>query len=391
MSVPKKEAKRVLAEEAVNESARALAYILRGAKGPEARSARLSSPAGANRVDYFRGKDLYRVFHKMPEVLDEFAPKITGVPTAEDPTDADRVAQVTAIGQEMLRRGFFVRAERVYKEPRPGRSRRPRFPRFLQLVPRAAQQFTDDGEGFYSWTYEQPMTWTSVIVSFLVAFAVILMCLFPLSPVWFKKCILYLSMGFLIFLFLIFAVRAVVFTAVWVIFGRQFWILPNISSDEIPIDQIFSPLWCFDDVDREGKVVGRVPLHKRLFAAGGVGAVLAALYHIAPERGSAIKTIHKAHGSILDLFDLYDTPKGLAGGNATDANATDTNATHANATIEAAAEAASAGAEGAEGAEDAEGIGSDLGAEGTEDGEDVAPPAPPPPYAGDDGEPKTEL
>ena len=134
MSVPKKEAKRVLAEEAVNESARALAYILRGAKGPEARSARLSSPAGANRVDYFRGKDLYRVFHKMPEVLDEFAPKITGVPTAEDPTDADRVAQVTAIGQEMLRRGFFVRAERVYKEPRPGRSRRPRFPRFLQLV-----------------------------------------------------------------------------------------------------------------------------------------------------------------------------------------------------------------------------------------------------------------
>ena len=73
MSAPKKEAKRVLAEEAVNESARALAYILRGAKGPEARSARLSSPAGANRVDYFRGKDLYRVFHKMPEVLDEFA------------------------------------------------------------------------------------------------------------------------------------------------------------------------------------------------------------------------------------------------------------------------------------------------------------------------------
>ena len=262
-------------------------------------------------MDYFRGKDLYRVFHKMPEVLDEFAPKITGVPTPEDPTDADRVAQVTAIGQEMLRRGFFVRAERVYKEPRPGRSRRPRFPRFLQLVPRAAQQFTDDGEGFYSWTYEQPMTWTSVILSFLVAFASS-SCASSRSP----------PSGS----------RSASSTSAWVSSSSSSSSSPYEPSSSPPSGSSSadssgssptsartrfpstrsSPLWCFDDVDREGKVVGRVPLHKRLFAAGGVGAVLAALYHIAPERGSAIKTIHKAHGSILDLFDLYDTPKGLA-------------------------------------------------------------------------------
>ena len=310
-------------------------------------------------MDYFRGKDLYRVFHKMPEVLDEFAPKITGVPTAEDPTDADRVAQVTAIGQEITS-PRLLRARRARVQGAPPRSFSP--PAFPALPParpcRAAQQFTDDGEGFYSWTYEQPMTWTSVIVSCLVAFAVILMCLFPLSPVWFKKCILYLSMGFLIFLFLIFAVRAVVFTAVWVIFGRQFWILPNISSDEIPIDQIFSPLWCFDDVDREGKVVGRVPLHKRLFAAGGVGAVLAALYHIAPERGSAIK-ISTRRTVPSSISSTFTTPPRGSRAETRDGRQRDGHQRHTRERHDRGGGGGGIGGASAEGAEGAEGIGSD--------------------------------
>ena len=41
----------------------------------------------------------------------------------------------------------------------------------------------------------------------------------------------------------------------------------------------------------------------------GVAAFLFALYWVAPEKGSAIKSINKANKGILDLFDLYDTPK----------------------------------------------------------------------------------
>ena len=61
---------------------RALAYILRGSKGPETRSARLED----NRVDYFRGKDLFRLLRAQPDLIDEYAPQLTGVPTPTAPT-----------------------------------------------------------------------------------------------------------------------------------------------------------------------------------------------------------------------------------------------------------------------------------------------------------------
>jgi len=389
MSAAKMESKKASKEanDAANDPARALAYVLRGNKGPEARSARLED----SRVDYFRGKDLYRALKARPEIIDEYAPKLTGVPTPTAPTEKDRAKQITAMGQELLKRGYFVKCDRVYKTARPGRTKRVKFPKFLHQVPRAAQTFTEDGEGFYSWTYDQPMSWTFVIISFLVAFMVILMCLFPLSPIWFKKLILYFCLAILGLFFVVGVVRVFVFAVVWIVFGRHFWVLPNITSDEIPIDEVFSPMWAFDDLDAGGNVVGKIPALNRLAAAGSAAAVLAALYAIAPEKGSAIKSINRAHGSILDLFDLYDTPKGLAGAAA--------NATAAGNETDAAGgapagnqtETAAAGGEAATAAGAADGRDIDP----LED--DVAPPAPPPPYGGPedggaaDAETKAEL
>lgn len=255
---------------------RALAYILRGSKGPETRSARLED----NRVDYFRGKDLFRLLRAQPDLIDEHAPLLTGVPTPTAPTAKEREAQITAIGQYLLQKGYFVRCDRVHKTPRPGRTKRVKFPKFLETVPRNQQQFTNDGEGFYSWTYDQPMSWTFVILSVAVAFLVILMCLFPLAPIWFKKVILYTCLAILGLFFVIFVVRVIVFAVVWIIAGRQFWILPNITSDEIPIDEVFSPMWAFDDLDAAGDVVGKIPLFSRLGAAGVAGALLVALYYV---------------------------------------------------------------------------------------------------------------
>ena len=50
----------------------------------------------------------------------------------------------------------------------------------------------------------------------------------------------------------------------------------------------------------------------RRAARGALTAVLVGLYKIAPENTKAIN-IHKAHDSILDLFDLNDVPKGITG------------------------------------------------------------------------------
>lgn len=266
---------------------RALAYILRGSKGPETRSARLED----NRVDYFRGKDLFRLLRAQPDLIDEHAPLLAGVPTPAAPTPKDREAQITAIGQYLLQKGYFVRCDRVHKTPRPGRTKRVKFPKFLETVPRNQQQFTSDGEGFYSWTYDQPMSWTFVILSVAVAFLVILMCLFPLAPIWFKKVILYTCLAILGLFFVIFVVRVVVFAVVWIVAGRQFWVLPNITSDEIPIDEVFSPMWAFDDLNAEGEVVGKIPLLSRLGAAGVAGALLVALYYVVGPGDASIRPL----------------------------------------------------------------------------------------------------
>ena len=50
--------------------------------------------------------------------------------------------------------------------------------------------------------------------------------------------------------------------------GRHFWILPNIASDEIPINEVFSPMWMFDDLDASGNVVGKIGIVQRILGTG---------------------------------------------------------------------------------------------------------------------------
>ena len=304
-----KDKKRGDKQDPLHDPVRAIAYHLRGSKGPESRNARLDDYL---RIDYFRGKDLFRLLRKHPGLLDEYAPSITGKPTPANPGIKERDVQITEIGERLMRDGYFVRVDRVYEEPRPGRTRRVKFPKFMKTLPRQMQKFTDDGEGFYGWRYDRPMSWTAILLSCLAAFAIVLMCLFPLAPIWMKKMVLYTCLSILGLFFVVFVVRTVVFAVVWLLTGRHFWILPNITSDEIPIDEVFSPMWEFDDLDASGNVVGRIGAVKRLGLAGALAAVLVGLYKIAPENTKAIN-IHKAHDSILDLFDLNDVPKGITG------------------------------------------------------------------------------
>lgn len=294
-----------------------LAFLLRARDGPECRSARL----GDNRVDFIRGKDFFRTLLGRKDVLDEHAPVDAKEREAME-ADGERAmrmneARVRHLGQALLQRGHLIRCEREITRARKGRVKLVKFPHYL--VRTRDQTFVEDA--FYAWTYTPPMSWTGVLMSGLFALFVVAMCLFPLAPIWFKKLILYVCLAILGTFAVTFAVRFVVWLAVWIVTGEHFWILPNLTDDEIPINEIFKPLFAFD---KRAKKIG--PL-QRFGALAIGGAVAYGLYTFAPETGGAVANLNRAHDSILDLFNLKDGPKSLGAG---DANAT--NAT-ANATV----------------------------------------------------------
>jgi translocation protein SEC62 len=291
-----------------------LAFALRGREGPESRSARL----GDNRVDFIRGKDFYATLRTRKDLLDELVP-IDGKERSACEADAEREKRVTdariqRCGQALLQRGYLIRCERVFKDPRKGRVKLVKFPHYLQRT--RDQTFTEDA--FYAWTYTPPMSWTSIFVSALFAFGVVAMCLFPLAPIWFKKVILYVCLSILGTFAVVFSVRAIVFVLVWIVTGEHFWILPNLTDDEIPINELFTPPWGFDP---HAKKIG---LLQRFVGLSIGSAVVYGLYSVAPETGGAVANLNRAHDSILDLFNLKDGPKSLGGAmNATSSNATD--------------------------------------------------------------------
>ena len=297
-----------------------LAYVLRGRDGPETRSARL----GDNRFDFFRGKDFYRVLRERVDVLDEYC-AVDERQRREMEADAAKRDEVNAMrikhcGACLLQRGYIVRCEREIKHARSGRVKLVKFPHYLMRT--RDQTFVEDA--FYAWTYEMPMSWKSVVLSGLFAVLVVAMCLFPLAPIWFKKLILYVCVGILVTFAVLFTVRLVVFVAVWIFTGEHFWLLPNLTDDTVPINEIFSPMWAFDV---EAKKIG---LAQRFVSLTVGGALVYGLYSYAPETGGAVANLNRAHDSILDLFNLKDGPKSLGGG----ANATANATMEANATVE---------------------------------------------------------
>ena len=291
-----------------------LAYALRSAKtGPEARSARV----GDSRLDFFRGKDFITAMKAMPEMIDMHSVVNASerAACANDPSRAEKLlnARIAHVGGLLLHRGYVVKCERVFKDPRKGRKKLVKFPHYLQQS--RDQTFTEDG--FYAWMYTPPMSWSSVAVSGAFAVGVVLMCLFPLAPIWFKKVILYVCLAILGTFGVVFSVRLVVFAMVWIALGEHFWILPNLTDDEIPINELFSPPWGFD---RGAKKIGML---QRLMALSVGGAAVYAFYRFAPETGGARVLTHTAHDAILDLFNLKGGPKQLGGAvNTTNATAT---------------------------------------------------------------------
>jgi translocation protein SEC62 len=78
----------------------------------------------------------------------------------------------------------------------------------------------------------------------LIAFAVLLIVLFPIWPVSVKLVIWYISFYLLVFLISLVIVRAIVWTIFFII-GLDFWIFPNLLEDTYYVLDTFRPLYSF--------------------------------------------------------------------------------------------------------------------------------------------------
>lgn len=89
----------------------------------------------------------------------------------------------------------------------------------------------------YVWDYVESRTKLIVLLTGLIALS-IGVCLFPVWPLWLKRGVHYLLVALLTVMVIFLALRALIFGVVW-FFGYEFWILPNVLSED---EELFKPM-----------------------------------------------------------------------------------------------------------------------------------------------------
>jgi len=210
---------------------------LLGKKGIKSKSA---SEIGKKKVDYFRGKD-FKKFATTNDVLlqKKCSAALKAVLDGKTPTtdkDVDR------LGMELIQKNFCYKA--AYKPvnaPKEGEVLKPKkWPDRLQRT--ANQQF--DAEGFYVILYEGNAGWQHFLLACIIA-GVLLVCMWPVWPIWAKIGIWYLSVIFLSLYFGILILRMIIYTLFWVV-GFDFWIFPNLNDETVGFLDSFKPCYSWE-------------------------------------------------------------------------------------------------------------------------------------------------
>lgn len=123
------------------------------------------------------------------------------------------------------------------KDPKHENEAKLKYPK--HLVPSRTQQFTE--KGFYSWDVPKPRGKLAFFLFIGVLIAIAFM-LFNLWPLWLKIGIWYFSFYTLMFLLGLILVRLFIWLFLFH-FGLDFWIFPNLFSDNLGPIESFFPLY----------------------------------------------------------------------------------------------------------------------------------------------------
>lgn len=201
--------------------------MLRGRRGMPIRHA----VEYGKRVEYFRGDKLASFILENKRIKKAF-PQIS---CKED---------VMSIGRALVQNGY------IHRSDRDGQNRR-------VLQPSSNHDFVS--EGYYTWMYDGPKTIRNIMTFLLIVTFLTCTC-FPIWPDWAKVAIWYLSVTFLIFVFVFCVIRLFIFFILWMI-GYDFWIYPNIFDDDLGVVDSFKPLYSFrstEKAERIYRIVGTV-------------------------------------------------------------------------------------------------------------------------------------
>ena len=120
-------------------------------------------------------------------------------------------------------------------------------------------------------------------------------------------------------MFTLAVIRMVVFVCIWICLGRRIWLLPNLFSDEAPINELLRPLIAEDkQLLKDGSEVAPPSLPNRIAAAVATIAAVVFLYRVAPDGEGLAQGAKGANQGLLEMLNLQDPRLRIAGGNASD-------------------------------------------------------------------------
>jgi len=215
-----------------------LMKVLLGKKGIKTKSA---SEIGKKKVDYFRGRDFKKFAMSSEDLLNKKCSAALKLALDGKPPVTEK--DVERLGSELIQKNFCYKA--AYKPvnqskdgAESGKSKK--WPDRLQKTPN--QQF--DCEGYYVVVYEGSKGWQHFLLACVIV-GVLLICMWPVWPIWAKIGIWYLSVIFLSLYFGILILRMVIYTAFWVV-GFDFWIFPNLNDEYCGFLDSFKPFYSWE-------------------------------------------------------------------------------------------------------------------------------------------------
>lgn len=210
-----------------------IANLLVSKEGVRTKTAALS---GRKHVTYCRGQDLLKWFNNHIEKVKREASTILEENNNELKTNED----ITELLELLIKDGFIFKA--IPEVLEGDNSKPPKWPKRLNVSNRDIYDFNESS--FYVIKYEKGGAWGYLLLGCIMA-GVIILCLWPAWPTKIKIAVWYLGFSFSVVMLGLTVLRLILFVIVW-FFGIDFWLFPNLLSDEASVVESFQPTYTYE-------------------------------------------------------------------------------------------------------------------------------------------------